>query len=95
MTMTLSEIIEFNWQNAIKQHYGKTICDDCHHFAPCTRVILGNYVCHECYAERCEVRETKFRQMEIEREWERLEIAAHDEMQDEEAMILLDEEVPI
>jgi hypothetical protein len=95
MTMTLSEIIEFNWHNAIKQHYGKTVCDDCYEFKPCTRVILGNYVCHECYVKRNEVREAKLRQAEIEREWERIEIVARDEMQDEEAMILLDEEVPI
>jgi hypothetical protein len=86
--MTLSDIIEFNWQKAIKQHYGKTICDDCHHFAPCTRVILGNYVCHECYVERCEVRETKFRQMEIEKWWERLDMAVNALIEEEEETVL-------
>jgi len=93
--MTLNEIIEVNWLKAIKNSIGKTTCDDCYEFKPCTRVILGGYVCHECYVKRNLWREAQMRQAEIEREWECIEIVARDEMQDEEAMILLDEEVPI
>jgi len=93
--MTLNEIIEGNWKAAIKNHVGETTCDDCHEFKTCTRVILGGYVCHECYVMRNEIREVRFRQAEIEREWERIEIVVRDEMQDEEAMILLGEDAPI
>jgi len=93
--MTLNEIIEAAWGIAIRQHYGITICHDCYEFKPCTRFMLANYVCHECYIRRNEVREAKFQQIEMEKWWERLDIAVNALIEEEEETVLAEDEVPI